>query len=118
MLVARRVGGPSHQNADVRPASLGHLKHENVVRVPREQKLLKGHLSRVIYHREYQYTKKNGQAPNWLQVARKHQMAPSNIEWLQGHGVSIRTGLGSIHPNRGSDLVWNKVILSVQTLHQ
>ena len=26
---------------------------------PREQKMLKGHLPRVIYHRAYQYTKKN-----------------------------------------------------------
>jgi len=28
--------------------------------VPREQKMLKGHLSRVIYHQVYQYTKVTG----------------------------------------------------------
>ena len=29
-----------------------------MIEVPREQKMLKGHLPRVIYHQVYQYTKK------------------------------------------------------------
>ena len=45
-------------------------------RVPREQKMLKGHLPRVIYHQVYYYTKKNtftsscgaGETPNNTQT--------------------------------------------------
>ena len=41
----------------------GHARHTNIDRlkvgggVPREQKILKGHLPRVIYHQVYLYTK-------------------------------------------------------------
>ena len=35
--------------------------------VPREQRLLKGHLPKVIYHQEYQYTKEKEHTPGQIQ---------------------------------------------------
>jgi len=50
---------PGHMAGD--RLRVGWLDAFSLMRVPREQKMPKGHLRRVIYHQVYEYTKVNHQ---------------------------------------------------------